>query len=338
MDPANYPWIMEGSGMYFESGDWDGSGNLVVTEPVPWYHDYFLEHLSANRLINLNTLLHMSRSTFYNADQTKTYSQSMMLFFFLMKRHPGTMDALFDRLNNETITTNDGVLSFLLSSLSMSMSDLEDAYIDYAVNPDDPPDINQPPTAVVSAAPLSGDVPLDVTFDGSASFDTDGTVVGFQWDFGDGSPVTTGATVTHTYNYDATFVATLTVWDEDGATALNHATIVVSLPEPEPEPTAPAAPTNLAASISASTVTLGWSRPGSDLEYTLERGLKVKRRPTAFEVIATGLTSKSHVDTVPADGTYQYRVMATDPATGLTAEYSNTAQAQKRRQRGGGKK
>jgi len=70
-------------------------------------------------------------------------------------------------------------------------------------------------------APLPGQV---VTFDGSASYDPD-TVVGpyefvYEWNFGDGSPVEYGLTVTHTYAaymYDP-YQVTLTVTDDDGET------------------------------------------------------------------------------------------------------------------------
>ncbi|MGH3132546.1 MAG: LamG-like jellyroll fold domain-containing protein, partial [Gaiellaceae bacterium] len=46
---------------------------------------------------------------------------------------------------------------------------------------------NQPPTAVASAAPTSGPVPLTVAFDGSGSSDPDGSIASYAWDLdGDG--------------------------------------------------------------------------------------------------------------------------------------------------------
>lgn len=65
------------------------------------------------------------------------------------------------------------------------------------------------------AAPIAGDL---VTFDGSASYDPDGgSIVAYEWDFGDGSPHEFGAVVTHTYaNYRITpYKVTLTVTDSD---------------------------------------------------------------------------------------------------------------------------
>ena len=53
------------------------------------------------------------------------------------------------------------------------------------------------------------------SFDGTASADSDGTIAGYQWDFGDGA-VSTGATATHAY-MAGQHTVTLTVTDNEGA-------------------------------------------------------------------------------------------------------------------------
>ncbi|MBN8430014.1 family 16 glycosylhydrolase [Microbulbifer salipaludis] len=57
---------------------------------------------------------------------------------------------------------------------------------------------------------------LECSFDASASADSDGTIAGYQWDFGDGESGS-GVTVTHTYAVAGTYTATLTVTDDQGA-------------------------------------------------------------------------------------------------------------------------
>lgn len=65
-----------------------------------------------------------------------------------------------------------------------------------------------------------------VTFDGSESSDTDGTIVSYQWDFGDGS-TGSGAIVHHTYATTGTYQVALTVTDNDGTS--NTASISVAV-------------------------------------------------------------------------------------------------------------
>lgn len=54
-----------------------------------------------------------------------------------------------------------------------------------------------------------------VTFDASGSYDPDGTIIGYAWDFGDG---TTGTDVvtTHSYTMEKNYIVTLQVTDDDG--------------------------------------------------------------------------------------------------------------------------
>ncbi len=90
---------------------------------------------------------------------------------------------------------------------------------------------NKTPTAIVSATPSIGSVPLTVTFDGSASADTDGTIASYVWNFGDGSTAI-GKTATHTYTTAATFNATLQVTDNQGAAGSANKIITTTAADP----------------------------------------------------------------------------------------------------------
>lgn len=82
------------------------------------------------------------------------------------------------------------------------------------------------PVAKIAASPTQGQVPLTVSFNGSASYDPEGDITDWLWDFGDGTPVISGRTVEHTYQRSGDFVVTLVVVGPSGtgrATAMIHA-------------------------------------------------------------------------------------------------------------------
>jgi len=68
---------------------------------------------------------------------------------------------------------------------------------------------------------------VSVIFDGTASFDPDGTIVGYAWDFGDGS-TGSGATPTHSYSIAGTYAAKLNVTDNSGSTQVSTQTVTIT--------------------------------------------------------------------------------------------------------------
>ncbi len=75
---------------------------------------------------------------------------------------------------------------------------------------------NQPPQAVASGIPTSGNAPLLVQFTGSNSTDSDGNIAAFKWTFGDGDSATL-VNPSHTYNNAGNYLARLIVTDNLGA-------------------------------------------------------------------------------------------------------------------------
>jgi len=85
---------------------------------------------------------------------------------------------------------------------------------------------NRSPVADLAASATILDKKETVTFDASPSYDPDGTIVAYSWDFGDGTTAT-GVTVDHAYSEDGNYTVTLTVTDDDGASSSVGAEIVV---------------------------------------------------------------------------------------------------------------
>jgi len=100
---------------------------------------------------------------------------------------------------------------------------------------------NRAPQVHVQASPTSGQPPLAVAFDGSATTDPDGDALTFDWDFDDGSPHALTASATHTYKGPGHYVARLTVRDSRGATASATVSIAVGNTPPSPTIVAPSA-------------------------------------------------------------------------------------------------
>ncbi|MGD9136960.1 MAG: PKD domain-containing protein, partial [Desulfobacterales bacterium] len=103
-----------------------------------------------------------------------------------------------------------------------------------AAPPLPPPERNKEPVAVLEPKELEVTVGDEIVFDGSGSYDEDGRIVGYAWDFGDGTVIaadtgllslskagvdTDEVAPSHTYYDVGKFTVTLSVTDDSGSTA-----------------------------------------------------------------------------------------------------------------------
>lgn len=79
---------------------------------------------------------------------------------------------------------------------------------------------------------ITGASLLSVNFDASTSFDSDGVITSFRWNFGDNSVEATGATVSHTYAAPDDYVVTLTITDDFGQIVTTSRTVAIVGIEP----------------------------------------------------------------------------------------------------------
>ncbi|MFC1966381.1 PKD domain-containing protein [Chloroflexota bacterium] len=85
--------------------------------------------------------------------------------------------------------------------------------------------VNNPPVASFTYDCLD----LTCDFDGSGSYDPDGDVAKWEWEFGDGS-IDSGVIVSHAYQEAGTYSVTLTVTDNEGATDTDTQEVTVGSP------------------------------------------------------------------------------------------------------------
>lgn len=97
------------------------------------------------------------------------------------------------------------------------------------------------PTVQLTATPAGGDIPLAVDFASAGSGDSDGVILDYLWDFGDG---TTAGSMdpTHVYTTPGPFVVTLAATDNAGAKAANTALVSATAPNQPPVAMASASP------------------------------------------------------------------------------------------------
>lgn len=95
------------------------------------------------------------------------------------------------------------------------------------VAPDADVPVNLPPVAVINASSNTGQIPLNVIFNGSSSYDPENTTLTYLWNFGDGSPTVTGANVSHTFDVLGIIPVSLTVSDAPGLTHTTYQNITL---------------------------------------------------------------------------------------------------------------
>lgn len=174
---------------------------------------------------------------------------------------------------------------------------------------------------IMNAAPTASfTVSVDlrtVTVDASASSDPDGSIVSYAWDWGDG---TTGAGVMATHIYSpagGAFTITLTVTDNDGATASTTKSVTIT-PNLAPVASFTLSSADLVASVDASASS---DSDGTIVDYTWDWG---DGSPAGSGVTAT--------HTYATDGTYTITLTVTDnEGTTGTATQSVTVSSRSQR-------
>src|SRR5436189_2103659 len=114
---------------------------------------------------------------------------------------------------------------------------------------------DKPPVATFTPSTTSGPTGTPITFDGTGSYDPDGTVVTWSWTFGD-TTSGSGSTVAHTYAIAGDYTVTLTVTDNGGYSSSSSSQIAITDRPPavtsSPSPTTPSTGQTVTVTISAS--------------------------------------------------------------------------------------
>lgn len=111
---------------------------------------------------------------------------------------------------------DDGFFNLEYGSLNIDRADIN--WVDY----NEENFSNWPPVARINTSTAG-----QTMFDGSGSFDHEGLIESYAWDFGDGATAT-GATTTHTYSSAGAYQVTLTVTDNTSNTDTEAAWVFIN--------------------------------------------------------------------------------------------------------------
>ena len=151
--------------------------------------------------------------------------------------------------------------------------------------------ISDRPPVSNPGGPYTANVSQGLQFSGTASSDPDGTIITYQWDFGDGS-TGTGATPTHTYSAIGTYTVTLIVTDNSGSRNSAQTTANISNPSSATLSSVAVSPTSVTGGGSAhGKVTLSGAAPTGGATVTLTSSNTAAAQVPASVTVAAGATT-----------------------------------------------
>ena len=161
--------------------------------------------------------------------------------------------------------------------------------------------VSKGPTVILSSSPSTPSPGDTVNFDGSSTTD-DVAIASYSWDFGDNSPLVTGATATHAYSNPGTFTANLTVTDSLGQAKSMTKLIIV---DAQPALTVTGPSTALTSQIVTLSLASSTSFPGGSIST-----IKIDWGDGKTDNLSGGSTSATHIYTTA--GTYTVTVTSTN--------------------------
>ncbi len=180
-------------------------------------------------------------------------------------------------------------------------------------------EVYQPPVAMFTADPTYGKPPLVVNFDASDSYDEDGEIKTYKWDFGDGI-TSLSKKLSHTYGTPGNFVARLQVVDDDNYTGTASQEIQIL--------DRPLAPVNLALNrifnrslfYQAIINTVTWANHSGNADLYTIAGFRIYRKPKdADDSQFTMVGEVSGTETQYADRGFKNREEADAVVYAITA-------------------
>jgi len=183
-------------------------------------------------LVNI-TVINQSPIALFTESATTLFTEEIIFLNASQSYDPdGTISSYFwdfgDGNNNTGIFVNHTYLDDGIYMVSLTVTDDDGAT---NTTSDFKTILNRAPYASIDTSIATALIDQQILFNASASYDQDGAIESYFWDFGNGEN-TTGITVNYAYSTNGTYMVTLNVTDNDGAMTQANITIAVvpSLP------------------------------------------------------------------------------------------------------------
>ena len=190
-------------------GSYASSGTWLATVDAQTQKNFTSLSWTAEKPANTNVKFRIRTADAQSALDSAAWSSFYTASAADLSTYAGYSNKRFAQVE-ATLETTDPIATPTLNDLTLNCS----AY-------------NQAPTASASADKYSASQGETIAFDGSASYDTDGTIASYSWDFGDGEGASSAA-ATHIYSIAGDYAVTLTVTDNLGGTDVDSIPIKIT--------------------------------------------------------------------------------------------------------------
>lgn len=225
----HFVWNLEHEYVHYLDGRFDLYGDFnSPTEDVVWWSEGVAEYIA-----NLNdndaaketisdgsrfTLAQIFSTTYDGFDQDRIYRWGYLAVRFMFERH-------YDEINTMLAHTRVGDWIAYKAKTEQWKSSYESEFVQWCDDLVAGAPSNIPPTVQING-PYYGVQNNDVSFTSNGSIDSDGSIVSYQWNFGDGSS-SNQANPLHRYISEGEYNISLIVTDNQGASqsAITTATI-----------------------------------------------------------------------------------------------------------------
>ncbi len=234
-------WNLEHEYVHYLDGRFDLYGDYNApprTTPIVWWSEGVAEYISKKdnnqRAIDtINdgstfTLSQVINTTYDGFDQDRIYRWGYLAVRFMYERYYNELQSML----NETRAGNWTAYKTRVDRWGSYYGNEFATWTRGLTNTTPPPTGNVAPVAVVNGpySAATGDV---VNFSSRGSNDSDGRIVSYHWDFGDGN-VSSDPDPVHTYTRKGNFTVKLTVTDDGRKTGADSTTASIGGTTPPP--------------------------------------------------------------------------------------------------------